>query len=64
MARSPINREDFGDDDDLGVDEILAADEQEKRHAADPSQPRYLPADEPGFETEAYTAGGPEEEDA
>jgi hypothetical protein len=39
--------------------------EQERRHDADPQhEPLYLPADEPGFETEAYTAGGPEEQDA
>lgn len=50
--------------DELGIDEILAADEQEKRHAADPSQPKYLPADAPGYETKAWTAGGPEEDDA
>jgi hypothetical protein len=39
--------------------------EQERRHEVAPyAEPKYLPADEPGFETEAWTAGGPEEEDA
>ena len=36
--------------------------EQLRRHQADPlHEPMYLPADEDGLETEAYTAGGPEE---
>jgi hypothetical protein len=36
--------------------------EQLQRHLADPFHcPKYLPADEPGLETEAYTAAGPEE---
>lgn len=40
----------------------VAQAEQERRHAADPlHEPFYLPADYPGLETEAWTAGGPEE---
>jgi hypothetical protein len=40
------------------------AEEQRRKHEADPEhEPEFLPADEPGFETEAWTAGGPEEED-
>jgi hypothetical protein len=39
--------------------------EQLRRHLADPFRcPKYLPADEDGLETEAWTAGGAEEPDA
>jgi hypothetical protein len=42
-----------------------AAELQRQRHEADPlHEPLYLPADYPGLETEAWTAGGPEEEGA
>ena len=45
------------------LDEAQAA--QERLHLADPQHvPFYLPADAPGFETQAWTAGGPEEPDA
>lgn len=50
-------------EDELGLDEILAAEEQRKRHEADPEhEPEFLPADAPGFETEAYTAGWQDED--
>jgi hypothetical protein len=42
------------------LEEAQAA--QERRHQLDPyNEPLYLPADFPGLETEAWTAGGPEE---
>ncbi len=37
---------------------------QRQRHNADPlHQPKYLPADEPGLESD-YTFGSPEEDDS
>lgn len=37
--------------------------EQERLHALDPQHvPFYLPADDPDFPDESYTAGGPEED--
>ena len=64
MMRSPINREDFGDDDELALFEERAAEQRRKHELDSYNEPTYLPADELGFETEAWTAGGPEEEDA
>jgi hypothetical protein len=42
--------------------ELVAA-AQLRRHQADPLHvPMYLPADDPEFPSEAYTAGGPDED--